>query len=236
MKYLKKFFIVFIVFITIFSFSGCSNNINQEIQERLSEVRFNLFEASSDIINVKFSSGFREEPYVLNGKSENKKEFGVITVKFLINITNKTNLPSFVITINEMDFDGEFELNPFDQTYVQDIETFVLDDSNISIKILWNNIDFEGELKNLTNNYNCNHTKALSIFIKEYNKNLKNLLKNDIEFEVYIKIINDPSLEINKNYFYVCLLSISGESFSVVIDPLSCEILAKNESKNQIIL
>ena len=134
-------------------------------------------------------------------QAENKKEFGVVTITFLKEIEDKNTLPSFVITINDMDFDGELELNPFDQTYVQDIETFVLDDATISIKVMWNNYSFESTLKNISKNFNINHSKALNIFIKEYKKDIKNLLKNNVDFEVYIKILNDPNFVENKNYF-----------------------------------
>ncbi|MGN1208108.1 MAG: hypothetical protein ACI4TI_01425, partial [Christensenellales bacterium] len=198
--------------------------------------RFNLFEASNEEVNVRFTSGFREDPYVLNGKSENKKEFGIITVKFLKNLPNKNTSPNFVITISDMDFDGEFELNPFDQTYVQDIETFVLDTSTVSIKIMFGEFVFESALKNISKDFSINHKDALQIFTKEFQKNIHNLLKNGQDFEVYVKIINDPNLEINKNYFYVSLISTQGESFSLIIDPNSGTILAKNESKNQVIL
>ena len=235
MKILRKMLIVVLIIcpITIF---GCSNDIDLIVQESLSEVRYNLFVAGNEEINVKFMSGFREDPYVLNGKSENKKEFGVLTVKFLKNISNKNATPNFVITISDMDFDGELELNPFDQTYVQDIETFVLNDSSISIKIGFGDFGFKGSLKNVSNDFVINHKEALNIFVKEYKKNIQALNKNEKDFEVYVKIINDPSLEIDKNYYYVCLLSSTGESFSLIIDPYSANILAKNESKNQIIL
>jgi len=235
MKILKKMLILFLLFCPIIVF-GCSNNIDLIVQENLSEVRYNLFVAGNEEINVKFTSGFREDPYVLNGKSENKKEFGVITVKFLKNISNKNATPNFVITISDMDFDGELELNPFDQTYVQDIETFVLDASSVSIKISFGDFCFESNLKNVSNDFAINHKDALNIFVKEYKKDIQTLSKNGKDFEVYVKIINDPSLEIDKNYFYVCLLSSSGESFSLMIDPYSANILAKNESKNQILL
>jgi len=234
-KNFKKTLIIIFLFVPVL-ISGCSSNINLIIQERLSEVRFNQFVAYNEKVYVKFTSGFREDPYVLNGISENKKEFGVITVKFLTEIENKNIEPSFVITINGMDFDGTFELNPFDQTYVQDIETYVLNDSICSIKIMWNEFNFESILNNISNSFNCNHTKSLSIFISEYKKEIKNLIKSDINFEVYVKIIDDPSINLDKFYFYVCLISSSGESFSLIIDPYSCEVLAKNESKNQLIL
>ena len=220
-----KLFLVFIFFFSFLLLFGCKDNTNILVQEKISEVRFNLFTISSDEISVNFTSGFRENPYILNGKSENKKEFGVITVKFLKEQENKSSLPNFVITINDMDFDGEFELNPFDQTYVQDVETYVLDDSIIFIKIMWGDYSFEGELKNLSKTFNLSSKKALNIFIK-----------NNIDFEVYVKIINDPSINLDKYYFYVCLITTNGESMSVIIDPNSQEILAKNESKNQIIL
>ena len=235
MKNLKKMLIMFLLICPILIF-GCSNNVDLIVQESLSEVRYNLFVAGNEEVNVKFTSGFREAPYVLNGKSENKKEFGVITVKFLKNFSNKNANPNFVITISDMDFDGELELNPFDQTYVQDIETFVLDDSSVSIKISFGDFTFEGNLKNVSNDFAINHKEALNIFVKEFKKDIQTLNRNGKDFEVYVKIINDPSLEIDKNYFYVCLLSSTGESFSVIIDPNSGNILAKNESKNQIIL
>lgn len=231
-KVLGLFLIVFVVF----GFSGCIHNLSEELQDKLSEVRFNLFSCGNEFINIKFTSGFREDPYVLNGKSENKKEFGVITVKFLMDISNKNGLPSFIITISEMDFDGEFELNPFDQTYVQDIETFVLDESEIQIKVSWQDFVFESEMENISKSFNYTHKDALNIFTKEYKTNLEKLFKNNIDFEIYVKIINDPSLEIDKNYFYVCLITNLGESFSLIVDPYSGKTLAKNESNSGVIL
>ena len=235
MKIFKKFFLL--IFICPLFLSGCNNaNLKAIVNEKLSEVRFNLFSASSDEINIKFTSGFREDPYILNGKSENKKEFGVITVKFLKNLPNTNASPNFVITIEDMDFDGVFELNPFDQTYVQDIETFVLDDSNVTIKIMFGELNFETSLKNVSKEFSINHKDALNIFIKEFEKDINLLLKNGKDFEVYVKIISDPNFSLDKNYFYVCLISNSGISFSLIIDPLNGQILAKNESQNQLIL
>lgn len=216
--------------------TGCNTNFNNIINESLSEVRYNLFATSNDFINIRFTSGFREDPYIINGKSENKKEFGIITVKFLGETLNKTGNPEFVITINDMDFDGEFELNPFDQTFVQDIETFVLDNYEIYIKITWQDFIFESELVNISNSFNCTHKQALNLFTNEYKKNIEKLIKQNISFEIYVKILNDPSLDIDKDYFYVSLISTNGISLSIIIDPLNCKILAKNESSNQVIL
>lgn len=232
---MKKKLVLIILLLFPIIFWGCKDNLEQTIQEKISEVRYNLFIAKTEEVDIKFTSGFREEPYVLNGKSENKKEFGILTVKFLKNY-DKTIVPSFVITISDMDFDGELELNPFDQTYVQDIETFVMDSSSISLSLSWQDFSFSGELKNVSKDFSCNHTKALNIFVNEFKKDINLLLKNGKDFEVYIKIINDPSFEIDKDYFYVCLISNSGESFSIIIDPYTSQILAKNESKNQLIL
>lgn len=229
---MKKILFITFMLIAPLILMGCSNNLSVRLQDNLSEVRFNLFTASNEKINVNFTSGFREDPYVINGISENKKEFGVITVKFLCDISTKEGTPKFVITINEMDFDNEFILNPFDQTYVQDISTFVLDDSTIFIKITWQDFYFESELVNESNNFNINHKQALNIFIKEFETDITNLLKGDINFEMYVKIISDPSLNIDQNYFYVSLISVNGNSFSVIIDPNSGQILAKNQSLN----
>lgn len=235
---MKKIFIISLIFCfsCLIFVAGCTNNLYLSVQEKLSEVRYNLFTGGNDEINVKFTSGFREDPYILDGISQSKKEFGIITVKFLKEISNKLTNPNFVITIESMDYDGEFELNPFDQTFVQDIETFVLDNTTISIKICYADFVFEGELKNISNSFSINHKDALNIFVKEFKKDIQTLLKNKKDFEVYVKILSDPSLNIDKNYFYVCLLSNFGDSFSAIIDPYSGIILAKNENKNQQIL
>lgn len=234
---MKKFFALFsLVFISFFSF-GCDNNLIEIVNDAISEVRYNLYEIKNDEISVSFMSGFREEPYVIDGISNAKKEFGVVTVKFLTDISNYSGLPNFILTVNDMDFDGNFELNPFDQTYVQDIETFVLDDATISIKVLWNNFQFEGNLTNISKSFNINHKDALKIMINEFKPQIKKLIKNHtLQGEVYIKIITDPSLLIDKKYWYVCVISRTGENYSAVIDPSTKEILAKNESSNSLIL
>lgn len=232
---MKKFFVILTLIFVGLSFYGCDSDLYKIVNEAVSEVRYNLYEADNEEISVKFTSGFREDPYVINGVSNSKKEFGVITVRFLKDITNYTGLPSFVLTVNDMDFDGEFELNPFDQTYVQDIETFVLDDSTLSIKVLWNSFNFEHQLENKSNSFNINHKDALKIMIKEFKPNFKKMIKNHaFQGEVYIKIVNDPSFLLDKTYWYVCAVGRSGENFSIIIDPVSKQILAKNESSNSL--
>lgn len=236
MNKLFKILSLFVFSFCMLIFSSCKINLNETLSLSLSEVRYNLFSASNEKVNVKFTSGFREDPYVLNGKSENKKEFGILVVKFLTETPPSSALPSFVISINSMDFDGDFELNPFDQTYVQDIETFVLDDSKIVVKIVFGDFIYESELKSISNSFNINHKQALNIFTKQFQVKIEDYIKNNISFEIYVKIIDDPSLQIDKNYFYVALITNTGENLSVIIDPMSSKILAKNENKNSLIL
>lgn len=233
---MKKYIVMFLLFIIVFT-CGCNENLLEIVNEAVSEVRYNLYENKSEELSITFMSGFREDPYVIDGISNAKKEFGVITIKFLIDITNYSGLPSFVLTVNDFDFDGDFELNPFDQTYVQDIETFVLDDATISIKVLWNSFSHEGNLTNVSKNFNINHKDALKIMVNEFKPQLKKLIKNHVlQGEVYIKIINDTSLLIDKKYWYVCVIGRAGENYSVVIDPSTKQILAKNESSNSLVL
>lgn len=234
---MKKVFAIFsLILISLLSF-GCDNNLTDIVCEAISEVRYNLFEIKNEQLSVSFTSGFREDPYVIDGTSNAKKEFGVVIVRFLIDISNYSGLPSFILTVNDMDFDGDFELNPFDQTYVQDIETFVLDDSTISIKVLWNSFEFEGNLTNVSKNFAINHKDALKIMIKEFKPQLKKIIKNHTLLgETYIKIISDPSYLLDKKYWYVCIIGRAGENYSVIIDPTTKQILAKNESNNSLIL
>ena len=52
------------------------------MQENLSEYRKVLYVASTPNFDATFTTGKREEPYLLNGVSEKKVEYGVLTVKF----------------------------------------------------------------------------------------------------------------------------------------------------------
>ena len=232
---MKKFFMALIIIFISLSLCGCDGNLNKIVNEAVSEVRYNLFVANSEEIFVEFSSGFREDPYVINGVSNAKKEFGVVSVKFLKDMNSYDGLPSFVLTINGVNFDREFELNPFNQTYVQDIETFVLDDDVISIKVLWGDFCFESELENKSKNFNLNHKDVLKIMIKEFKSNLKKMIKNQtFQGEIYVKIIVDPSLLIEKTYWYVGVVGRTGQNYSIIIDPISKQILAKKESENSL--
>ncbi len=236
--FFKRIF-TFSLFLPLIFFLGCKKDLSLKVQDKLSEVRYNLFVGKNENFSVKFTSGFREDPYVIDGISESKKEFGVITVK-IFNEQNfnadENEIFEYVITINDTDYDGTFEQNPFDKTFVADIETFVLDESKVEIKLTFQGKTFESELVNVSKNFKISHKDALDIFIKEHEKNIENYIKNGINFEIYVKILGDDSVASEQYYFYICLISTNNDTINLIINPQNGEILAKSEGKNRIIL
>ena len=232
---MRKITLFFCLILMSISFYGCAKYVGKIVNDSLSEVRYNLYQVYTNEIDIQFTSGFREEPYIINGISESKKEFGIITAHFLFDIKDYSGLPTFNIKINEREFEGEFEQNPFDQSFVYDIEIFVLDDAKISIEINWDNFDFSSGLDNISNNFQCDYKQALKIFIEEFKPDIKKIIVNNkLQGEVYVKLISRPELKTNNVYWYVSLVGKSGQTMSVVIDPYSKQVLAKNLSSNSL--
>lgn len=221
--------VVFLCFVIVFLFAGCGTNLQSEVKINLAECRQNIFVANNEMANINFTSGIREEPYVLNGKCEQQVEFGVLTIKFLFNTKDFKNAPTYVLSINGNDYDGTLIQNPFDLTFVADINTIVLDNSTVDLKINYETISFETTLKCISSLWQTQFEDAIAIGVGELKKMIKPLQNaNGINAEFYLKIITDPNFQTGPYYWYFCVLGKNGENYALVIDTNTREILAKN--------
>jgi len=222
---MKKFSLLLLVSLLVFC--GCANlKIYDKVINNLAEVRYNLYSGKTENINVTLMSGKREKNYVVNGYCTDSVDFGVITFKVKSDITMTKEI-NFVLTVGTTRYDGILEQNPFDGSYVYDLRNIIDSEEVITAKIIAGEFVESVELTSVTNNFNVNWDNALKIACKELNDSLQTFIEND-EFkgECYVKLICDEDI-LGTYYWYVNFVSRFGKSYSVIIDPITNEIMAK---------
>ena len=212
---------VLILLLIPFSFC-CKNSKKQEtfVSDSLSEYRKNLFVGTGSTFTVTFTSGEREEPYIMDGQKNELKDFGVITLKF---DSLPANLPQFELKVNENTFVGTLEKNPYDNTFAYDICSQVEDADTLSFYL----VDFDEtvSLNCVSNSWGYNYKSALEIFENKYKTEINSQIQEGhLKAEIYIKIVTD-----NKNmenvYWYVLMVCKNGDMFALLIDTKTGQII-----------
>ncbi len=204
-------------------FTACSNDLLSVCKSRVSDIRYNYFQGETENYYVSFSSGLRESPYKLDGKSESKVEFGVVTI--MPKEKQETKCLSYTVTIDDANFSGEFENSPFDDSYAGDIGKKVEDGSKISVKISDGENEETAELKCLSCDFKVTANQALEIAFSEVQAKVVDIAKHQ-NFEVYVKIVADIKQVAENKYWLVVFSCECGENVSVIIttDTGKCEV------------
>ncbi len=217
---------VFVLICCLIMVSGCSNKIYNKVVLNVAEVRQNLFTGKTDNIEVSLMSGMREEDYVVNGYCSTPIEFGVLTFK----VNNQVVMPeqvNYVLTVGTARYDGVLEHNPFDGSYVADLKRIIDSEDVISAKIIAGEFVDSVELISVTKDFNVDFNQALKIACSELDNSLKQFIENSsFRAECYVKLINDDEI-LNVYYWYVNFVGVNGNTVSVIIDPITKQIMAK---------
>ena len=179
---------------------------------------------------VKLISGTREEPYVLNGKSEDSKEFALII--FCCDAQNVQN-PTFVASIDDKSYNGILQNNPYDNTFVVDLEISVPENANINIKITINDETLNYEPTSMSKEWKISSEKALDIAIEHFSDIINQKASHKgLDAELYLRIISDANNAFDKFFYHATLTLSQNEAYSIVIDVNTGEIIGKNNKNN----
>jgi hypothetical protein len=223
---MKKLTIFVLILINSFLLTGCDNYYKLS-KSNIAEIRHNIFVGSSDNFDITFMSGKREKDYVINGYNTELIDFGIVTIT-LTNTDINVETPSFALTIETLRYEEVLEKNPFDGTYVADIGVVVNNDlPNISIKIFMGDIVEEATLTNISKSWELDSYGALKLACKSLKEELKPLIQNEFQGEVYIKIIKDTIVDDGSYYWYINFAGRNGVYHNIIINPLTSVILAK---------
>lgn len=204
---------------------GCGEvDFNTPAHTYISEYRKNLFVNKTGSLLATFTSGEREKEYDLSGFKTPLVEFGVLTVKFNMDVGDI--LPTFELSVNDKIFNGQLEKNPFDGSFVYDIECQVDDEDDITLKL----IDFEQNLRLVcvSKNWKSSWEDAVEVFNQKFNKELTMHTK-DGKFlgEIYVKIVSDGR-DLENIYWYVLCVLQDGNIYSCLINPNTLEVIQNN--------
>ena len=212
----------FVLFCLSFILIGCGN-ASTNIEDNISDIRYGVYDASNEQASATFIYGEREENYKVDGISNQRVDFGIISVNF--KSKPSANEIDFILKYDNSEITGKLEKSPFSSEYLADIGKQI--DSNINleltIEIDGEEIKFNLEKKNLEINAN----QALKIGSKALNDEI-NKLKSQGSCEYYLKIISDNKSNFGTYFWAFTVVSETGTKHNVVFSTNSENILVKN--------
>ena len=224
MKIFKLLFVIVAVS-AMFLLTGCGYDIKYEMLNSMSDVRYNLFEAKTESMKVTLMCGMREEPYEYNGVSNQKCEFGVITVYFTE--LQEAEEIEFTLQAGDIEYTSALERNPFHHNYMTDIEALIDDEANVYLTI--DGIGSEMILVCVSKNWGVQYQNALEIATEHFEIDAKQFFNNrKFNAECYLKIIYDENSDLETYLWYFGIVGTDNNRLSLVVDVNSGQILASS--------
>lgn len=228
---MKKIYYIAIALIILilcsFFLVGCNKMYNL-VKNNVSEMRINYYVGKSSNLYVSFITGFREQNYIIDGKNTTAVEFGVVSFKLLNDALITSEELTFELIVDGKKYDGSLQKNPYDNTFVADIQSQVKGVKNIIAKIVDKQNVYDVSLQSVIKDWKVDHELALKIACKELKNELETYVINGIfRGEVYVRIINNANMTNDKYFWYVNFVAEDGKTTAVIIDPITKEVLAK---------
>jgi hypothetical protein len=221
-----------IIFVSIFAviavgafcaliFVGKAKSLEEQVSASVSEYRENYFYAKTDHFIASFTDGEREKDYIYNGVKTELVDYGVVVVKTDLTVADEKL--DFELTVAGNLFVGEMERNPFDSTFVFDIETRASPQDEVELYIV--DFDVRLTLVCLSKDWEITAGKALTKFVEVHKQQLQNYVSSGVfQGEVYIKLVADTNDE-NNIYFYVLAVCKDSTVFGSLIDVKTGEVV-----------
>ena len=223
MKKLKKIIIILCLAICL-CFSACAINV-KTIIDKTSDLMSVFFFADTDFGEIEVYSGQRESQFEYDGISTPKVDYGIIKICF----DEKKDQNTIDISLqldNELS-SFTLEQNPFDQSYMVDIEKQISQNTVVKIKILDNNSQ-EIIVDCQSKKWKISDKDALEIAGKSLKDFFAENSKNGLDYECYLKVVHNIQ-DGERLYFYTfSVKTTQGKSVNIVIDVNNGEVLVKS--------
>ncbi len=222
---MKKFFCVLILCVCLFGFAGCESAYSRAFDKSISEYQNNLFVAEDSEFKITFATGKRENPFNVDGNATELVSYGVLTC-FRVGGSLNKHEASFNLIINGNEYVGKFEVNPFDQSFVYDIEEECEDSAIISVSVFADSKQFDYVLANALSDSDARAEEIIEVAKSELKPQLSTLNKvKGVKAEIYIRLIASSG----RPLWYVSAVFDDGRVVAVVISPSTKEVLAKKD-------
>ncbi len=211
---MKKVVVSVITLLVLSTFIGCKSQLDKNMQN-VSEYRDTLYLASGNNFSVQVISGIKETPYEINGISEDKRNFTVITVTPKDFISGGTY--RYKLSYSNRDIEGELIQHPFAESFSVDVGEKVSGD--ITLEVSGEGASENFELKNVIPANKISTDKAYDIAIKK----LKVIPKKG---ESYLRIVSNPIDDEGGYFYYVAFADGNGNIKAVLLDILDGSVRA----------
>lgn len=224
-KILKTTLIAFLAFITLATFAACKTE-EDALLRSVSEYRSAVCSGEDDRYSVELVSGYRENPFEIDGKCGDKSDYTLITVTPKRNMTDKTL--TVTLAADGKKTEGSALRHPYKDSYsfefmsrtTCDNAEVAINDGNTTVTIALKKAGKEGEIGGYD---------ALKTAVKELKESLSPYM-SDGKFagEIYVRYVNNPLGADGKYYWYVSFVpeAASDKTIAVLIDPESGKVAA----------
>ena len=205
-----------------FFFTSCAFDTEGKVKAAMSEECRVFFEGENHNFKATLECGMREEPYEFNGKSETKQEFGVIKVTFKAEY-NDSKAGFILMNNNGENKIGELEENPFDGSYMADVEIVFSEDAEIAIDVCGEVVPLVCKSKD----FEINYEEAIKIAVTQLDEKLGTYMNaTGLDAECYLKVINNQKNGFEDYFWYFSIYGKDGKTHSCVINVVTGEVLS----------
>lgn len=221
----KKLFIVCIFAFAAMLICGCDSLIEKRASI-ISELRDVAMCASGKLWSVELISGTREEPFDIDGVSEEKTDFTVVTLTPL----GEDNAEySYELRYGESVYRGEFSQHPFKKTF--SFELAVRVEGSAALAVMSSDGSAETfALSEVRGDEEIDATVALEIAEIRLKDSIRSFSSGGkLNCEIFVRYIKNPINGDGGYYWYVAFVPERYVVYAVLIDPVTKEVVAVRE-------
>ncbi len=217
---MKKLRIIILVsaIMSVFLLASCQSGIDK-YRKKIAEFRDDVLGGESANFTASAVTGYREEPFEINGVANAQCDFCVVT------ITPKNFDPSvcykYKATVNGTEYSGDFVKHPFENTYSFEIAARC-ETGNMTVSV----DDETIELSSVKTDEFITAEKAFETALKRLNGS--DIIKSG-KYEIYIRLISNPVNAAGGYFWYVAFVDENKDTCAVLIEPTTMEITAVRE-------
>lgn len=221
-KFLVFLFSLFCISLPLISLVACSNSTNLALY--VSELRKDVFEGENQNHHLSAGYGFRENPFVNDGKVG--KTENLLTFKLKNEQTSDITY-TISLTFNGEQYASKFVFSPVSHSLIASvkIDNFNLKTFKVTLSYGSNAVDIE--MNSTLPNGTVDYCTALGVLQKEQPQMISSFCDSEGNFkaEIYARVI----VKNGKAYWYIGLAKGMDKLKALLIDGATCEVLAIRE-------
>ena len=216
--------VLLVLLVGIVAFMNLKPDLKMLVEDNLSELRSELFVGESECYRCYIASGYREEPYNCDGVKNELVPFAVISLR-----GKSGNIPSasYTLTVDDKEYVGQFEYDPYGSGLVVDAEVFVTSENAVKLCVTVNGKTEEVKLVSKSKDFKVKGDDVVNIICENKKEKLDELTSlRKLQAEIFIKIATDNDFTFDKSYYYVCICDRNGNTYDFLVDVDSGNIVA----------